>query len=98
MEDFIEQFAEIVAEKIAAHLKEDAGTTSTSVTNAAQQQESQDSYTIEELCTRLKISKPTLARHRRQGFLHTSYYVGRSPRFTEEDIQNYLLKFNDRTN
>lgn len=98
MEKLIEQFAEIVAEKVAAHLKEDAGTTSTSVTNAAQQQESQDSYTIQELCARLKISKPTLDRHRRQGFLHTSFYVGRSPRFTEDDVQKYLLKFNDRTN
>ena len=36
----------------------------------------------------------TLHRHRRQGLLKASTYVGRSPRFTDADIQDYLNNFN----
>ena len=49
-----------------------------------------ESYKKEEVCKRFKISKATLARHIKAGFLKPSVYVGRSPRFTEEDIQKYL--------
>lgn len=52
-----------------------------------------ESYKIDEVCKRLKISKATLSRHRKAGFLKPSVYVGRSPRFTEEDIQEYLSKW-----
>lgn len=55
-----------------------------------------ESYNIEEVCKRLKVSKATLARHRKAGFLKASVYVGRSPRFTEEDIQKYLQKFESK--
>lgn len=49
-----------------------------------------ESYKIEEVCKRLKVSRATLDRHRKAGLLKPSFYVGRSPRFTEEDIQKYL--------
>ena len=55
-----------------------------------------ESYKIEEVCKRLKVSKATLARHRKAGLLKASVYVGRSPRFTEEDIQKYLQKFESK--
>lgn len=53
-------------------------------------------YTIDEVCARLKISKPTLKVHRRKGLISPSGgYVGRSPRFTEEDIAKYLSRYKD---
>lgn len=55
-----------------------------------------ESYKIEEVCKRLKVSKATLGRHRKAGLLKASVYVGRSPRFTEEDIQKYLQKFESK--
>ena len=51
-------------------------------------------YTIEDLCNWLKISEETLHLHRRQGLLKASIYVGRSPRFTDADVEDYLNKFN----
>ena len=51
-------------------------------------------YTIDEVCDRLKISHETLHRHRRIGYIIPSHYIGRSPRFTEEDIKKYLMLFN----
>lgn len=50
--------------------------------------------TTKEVCSRLKVAKGTLARHIKLGYLTASYYVGRSPRFTEADIDNYLNMFN----
>ncbi len=53
-------------------------------------------YPIDEVCARLKISKPTLKVHRRKGLISPSGgYVGRSPRFTEEDIAKYLSHYKD---
>ena len=53
-------------------------------------------YTREEVSELAKVSLPTLDRHRKMGLISESYYVGQSPRFTEEDIKKYISKFEDR--
>ena len=52
-------------------------------------------YTREEVSELARVSLPTLDRHRKMGLISESYYVGQSPRFTEQDIKNYLSKFKD---
>ena len=52
-------------------------------------------YTREEVSELAKVSLPTLDRHRKMGLISESYYVGQSPRFTEQDIKNYISKFKD---
>ena len=95
IETLLEDFAQLVAEKVVAMIKEGDDNNVKSNAPAEQPRESSEtSYTIEEVCQKLKISKATLSRHRNLGYLTTSFYVGRSPRFTEEDIQKYLRSFN----
>lgn len=53
-------------------------------------------YTREEVSELARVSLPTLDRHRKMGLISESYYVGQSPRFTEEDIKKYISKFEDR--
>ena len=52
-------------------------------------------YTREEVSELARVSLPTLDRHRKMGLISESYYVGQSPRFTEQDIKNYISKFKD---
>ena len=55
----------------------------------------QELLTIKEVCKRFHISKTTLWRHRKQGYISPSKYVGRKPLFTQSDIEEYLKAFND---
>lgn len=89
MKDFLDDFATIVAEKVQNSLI-DGGYVAHGNTN----EPSVKLYSIAEVCERLSVSKPTLFRHRKMGLITPSGYVGRSPRFSEEDIANYLTKFN----
>lgn len=49
--------------------------------------------TTAEVSRRVKISVSTLYRHRALGWISPSHYVGRSPRYTEEDVQRYINLF-----
>ena len=51
-------------------------------------------YSIDDVCQRLKISPATFKRHRERGYISPTCYVGRSPRFSEADIEKYLSHFN----
>jgi excisionase family DNA binding protein len=90
----MEEIIEILAMKIAKNVAEILQNGACDVDVKQMDDTSCESYKIEEVCKRLKVSKATLARHRKAGLLKASVYVGRSPRFTEEDINKYLQKFN----
>jgi len=94
MEDIIEILAMKIANNVAEILQNGACDVDVKQTEDTPC----ESYKIEEVCKRLKVSKATLARHRKAGLLKASFYVGRSPRFTEEDIQKYLQKFESNGN
>lgn len=89
MKNFLEDFATILAEKVQKGLIENGY-----VACDKMNKPSIKLYSISEVCERLSVSKPTLFRHRKMGLITPSGYVGRSPRFSEEDIANYLTKFN----
>lgn len=50
-------------------------------------------FTVNELCSLLKISKATFYRHKDQGFIKPAVYVGRKPLFTQQSIDDYLNNF-----
>lgn len=93
--DLADEFATLIATKVVDILEERGLV----IVNAPSQDTSERQvpptlYTIDEVCERVKVSKPTLQRHRNRGYITPSYYVGRSPRFTEADIEKYLESFN----
>lgn len=50
--------------------------------------------TVQDVCSRFKISRATLYRHRDAGYIKPSLYIGRQPRFSEEDVKLYINFFN----
>lgn len=50
-------------------------------------------YTTKQLCEMLHISKAKLYRHREQGYLRPTKYVGRTPLYDQTAIDAYLNNF-----
>ena len=93
-----DEFAAMVAAKVVDILEEKGLVMAADASCPKEvQPQSTTLYSIDEVCKRLKITKATFNRHRSRGYISPTCYVGRSPRFTEADIQNYLEKFNDPT-
>ena len=90
MEDLLEQLSDLIAQKVVEKME------STSKAFEQVPENHQEDLTIDELVEKLRISKPTVFRHRKSGLLTPSYYVGRSPRFTPEDIERYLKNFKNQ--
>lgn len=89
--NIVEDLAEMIAARVVELLREKGSPSQHSIEPC--QNELPTLYTIEEVCEILKISKPTLDRHRKDGYIKASHYVGRSPRFTTEDVHSYLKCF-----
>lgn len=83
----------LVADSIAAKIKEQLNIRSRP--ESSQPSLGAQYMTVKEVCDLLRISKATLYRHRDAGFLTPSTYVGRKPLFTQNDIDNYIKKFNN---
>ena len=49
--------------------------------------------TTEQVCEQLHITKSTLYRHRRDGYIVPDKYIGRKPLFSRKTIDNYLNNF-----
>ena len=92
--DFTDLLVDRIAERVVERLKEEGLVMAAPSPEAKTDLHHETLYTIDEVCARLKVSPETLHRHKRQGYLKASLYVGNSPRFTEADIQNYLNIFN----
>ena len=92
--DFTDLLVDRIAERVVERLKEEGLVMAAPSPEAKTDPQHEKLYTIDELCARLKVSPETLHRHRRQGYLKASLYVGNSPRFTEADITEYLNHFN----
>ena len=94
--DLADEFATLIATKVVDILEERGlvmATNPSQTEDKRLESEYPILYTIDEVCERLKICKGTLHRHRRMRYIIASHYVGRSPRFTEEDIKKYLDLF-----
>ena len=92
--DFTDLLVDRIAERVVERLKEEGLVLAEPSSEAKTDPLQQTLYTIEDLCNWLKISEETLHLHRRKGLLKASVYVGRSPRFTDADVEDYLNKFN----
>ncbi len=90
MDEIIKKIVETVSEGILQKIKENWG----DVKSSKSEKEESEVFSISDVCKRLKISKVTLSRHMKQGYLKPSFYVGRSPRFTHSAIEEYISMFN----
>lgn len=90
MEEIINKIVETVSEGILQKIKESMDYIKPSKNEPVES----EIFSISDVCERLKISKVTLSRHIKQGYLTPSFYVGRSPRFTHSAIEEYVSKFN----
>lgn len=50
-------------------------------------------YTVKQVCEMLHISKSKLYRHQKLGYISPSEYVGRTPLYDQQVIDDYLNKF-----
>ena len=50
-------------------------------------------YTLKQLSEKLHVSKSTLYRHRLAGYLVPAKYLGRTPLFDNQSINDYLNRF-----
>ena len=91
-----DEFATLVAAKVVEMLEERGLVMAAPAPKSKQEKEQSTTlYSVDEVCQRLKISKATLYRHRDLGYIKPSCHVGRSPRFSDEDIAKYLSNFGD---
>ena len=90
MDELIKKIVESVSDGILQKLKESLDC----IKSAKSEEDESEVLCILDVCKRLKISKSTLWRHMKRGYLTPSYYVGHSPRFTQGAIYEYLNKFN----
>lgn len=90
MDELINKIVESVSDGILQKLKESLDC----IKSAKSEEDESEVLCILDVCKRLKISKSTLWRHMKRGYLTPSYYVGHSPRFTQGAINDYLNKFN----
>ena len=90
MQNLIKKIVEAVSDGILQQISEKMDSIKSSSNVGAEP----EVFSISDVCESLKISKPTLSRHIKQGYLSPSFYVGRSPRFTRSAIENYINNFN----
>lgn len=90
MEEIIKKIVESISAGVMEKISESLAQPKPSNTELAED----EVFCITDVCKRLKISKATLTRHIKQGLLTPTFYVGRSPRFTQKTIEDYLRMFN----
>ena len=81
MEEFIYKFVETVSEGILQKIRENLD----NIKSSKSGKEESEVFSRDDVCTR----------HIKQGYLKPSFYVGRSPRFTQSTIEEYISKFNE---
>lgn len=81
-DDIISAIAERIAEAILAKL-----------TPLMKEPCKSEYFSVEEICSMLKISKATFYRHKNLGYIKPATYVGRKSLFTQESIDDYLSHF-----
>lgn len=50
-------------------------------------------YTVKQVCEMLHISKSKLYRYQKMGYISPSEYVGRTPLYSQQAIDDFLNKF-----
>ncbi|MDE5677835.1 helix-turn-helix domain-containing protein [Phocaeicola sp.] len=92
MDELINSIAETIADQIVNRVLEkvEQSSQSINVNNIGMKL-----YTTKQLCEMLHISKAKLYRHREQGYLRPTKYVGRTPLYDQAAIDAYLNNFSN---
>lgn len=83
-------FLDVLATKVAEHLQPMISPQAAVKTEKVEE----SFFTTKELCSKLRISVATLYRHRQIGLIKPARYIGRTPFYSNESINNYLSNFN----
>ena len=79
-EKFLEDFADAIALRVVKKIQESSKERKVAVTY----------HTAEDVCEMLHVSKSKLYRHQKLGYIKPAKYVGRTPLYDENTIQEYL--------
>lgn len=90
MNEIVEKVTDMLADKIIERMSGKFGQLQEKVD---EQEERRVLYTAKQVCEMLHISKSKLYRHQKMGYISPSEYVGRTPLYDQQVIEEYLNKF-----
>ena len=90
MNEFIEHVADLIAGKVADRLSGEFGQGKESL---EEQKQRVELYTVKQVCEMLHMSKSKLYRHQKDGDIKPTQYVGRTPLYSKQAIEDYLSIF-----
>lgn len=90
MNEFIEHVADLIAGKVADRLSGEFGQGKESL---EEQKQGVELYTVKQVCEMLHMSKSKLYRHQKDGYIKPTQYVGRTPLYSKQTIDEYLKIF-----
>lgn len=90
MEEIFEKVADLIADKVADRLSGKFGQDKDSLD---EQKQGVELYTAKQVCDMLHMSKSKLYRHQKDGYIKPTQYVGRTPLYSKETIEDYLSIF-----
>lgn len=90
MNEIVEKVTDMLADKIIERMSGKFGQLQEKVD---EQEERRVLYTAKQVCEMLHISKSKLYRHQKMGYISPSEYVGRTPLYDQQVINDYLNKF-----
>lgn len=90
MNEFIEHVADLIAGKVADRLSGEFGQGKESL---EEQKQGVELYTVKQVCEMLHMSKSKLYRHQKDGYIKPTQYVGRTPLYSKQAIEDYLNIF-----
>lgn len=90
MDEIIEKVADLIADKVANRL---SGEFRQDKDGLDEPKQGMELYTAKQVCDMLHMSKSKLYRHQKEGYIKPTQYVGRTPLYSKEEIDNYLSFF-----
>ena len=90
MNEIVEKVTDMLADKIIERMSGKFGQLQDKVD---EQEGKRVLYTVKQVCEMLHISKSKLYRHQKMGYISPSEYVGRTPLYDQQVIDDYLNNF-----
>lgn len=90
MDEILEQITDLIADKVADRLSGKFGQDKDSLD---EQKQGVELYTAKQVCDMLHMSKSKLYRHQKEGYIKPTQYVGRTPLYSKQAIDEYLKIF-----
>ena len=90
MDEIIEKVADLIADKVANRL---SGEFRQDKDGLDEPKQGMELYTAKQVCDMLHMSKSKLYRHQKEGYIKPTQYVGRTPLYSKQMIDEYLKIF-----